>query len=147
MASRNQTPQPPRVSAARAGLPLDLLSVVQRAGITPGQSAAGLTVEQLVLLLSAIWRRGNLVTKPFMANLAPQMLLPAEARSYLFIQNQSGAQQIFANFGRPPVATTPIDGVILGANLGAYEPICVSQDAIYVSASANATPGIAVYAR
>ncbi len=134
---------------ARPGSPLDLLTRLRQSGLPPSQSVAGLTVEQLAALLDSIWRRGNLVVKPFMAQLVSTgPILTAEYRSYFFLQNQSGAQQLFLNFGRAPgTANTPQDGVIIGANLGAYEPICVPQDDIYVTASANNTPGVIVYAR
>lgn len=138
------------------GSPIDLMRI-QRGEVgprlpgAPSPSLDGLSVDDLRALLSAIWRRGNLITVPFIATNAgnPIKILSAEPRSYFFIQNQSGANNIIVNFGRPPgaAAAVPADGVIIGAGLGGYEPICVPQDDVYVFASAAATPGVIVYAR
>jgi hypothetical protein len=140
------------------GVPLDLVSLRSAResgpyapGEQPGTRIVQLTIEQLTELLRAIWKRGELIVTPFLATNAgnPQLIRPAEGRSYCMIQNQSGGAQIFVNFGRPPgpVAGAPIDAFILGANLGFYEPIMVPQNEIYVSASAAATPGVLVWAR
>lgn len=140
------------------GVPLDLIALRSARPSGPvvpqldgGVAPVQLTLEQLTELLRAIWRKGELIVQPFLASNVgnPVQIRPAESRSYVMVQNQSGANQIFVNFGRPPgvAGGTPIDAFILGANLGFYEPICVPQNEIYVSAAAAATPGVLVWAR
>jgi hypothetical protein len=130
---------------ASAGLPPDFRISPERA---PAGDSFNLSTEQLQLLLTGIWRRGNLIVQPFVAtNAAPIQIRPQENRFYCFIQNQSGANQISVNFGRPAGALgiVPVDGIVIAANFGFYEPIMVPQDSISVMAAGVNTPGIIIY--
>jgi hypothetical protein len=104
--------------------------------------------EQLEKLLIASWRRGRIITQPFLAQaVAASLLRPQEPRFYLFIQNQSAVNTLVVNFGRDAGAATivPVDGVVIAANFGFYEPLMVSQDTISVRASGANTPGVLLY--
>lgn len=138
--------------------PLDLIALREAGKVPmlppPGalQNVAGLNADALNALVEMlrpiIWKKSRLLVRPFLAQAASAQILPEEDRSYFMIQNMSGAQQIVVNFGREAnPAVVPIDGFLIGANLGFYEPLAVPQDAIHVAATAANTPGVIVYAR
>jgi hypothetical protein len=117
----------------------------------PSEIEAALTAlvyDQFRILIESVYRQGNLVQVPFMAMIEPVLIRPSEARNYCFVQNQSGAAQIVISFGQQANAAsaTPVNGCIIGANLGFYEPICVPQDDLWISASADNTPGLLIVA-
>lgn len=137
----------------RQNLPLDLMALRAEGRANPLAIPSGLPpdIDTLLALLAPLfWKRARLIVQPFLATNVgePVQIRPQESRTYFFIQNQSGATQMVVNFGRPGsgLAGVPVDGVILGAGLGFYEPIAVPQDAIYVGAAAAGTPGVIVYA-
>lgn len=113
---------------------------------------AFLSEDQLDRLLRGIWRKVNVLTKPFVAtnaaNGAISVLDAQPNRSYLFIQCQSGVGQLIGNFGRPPgaVGSIPADGIIIGAYPGFYEPLAVPSDQLWMAASAPNIPGFLIYA-
>lgn len=141
-----------------SNLPLDLIAL--RAAHQPRDitqprevEVAGvplrLSEDQFQRLLDAVFRRANIVMQTFLAtNAAPIQLRPQEKRSYLFIQNQSVANNMVLKTGASPSAfgTVPADGIIVPANLGFYEPIQVPQDSLWIIAAAAATPGLLIYA-
>lgn len=112
---------------------------------------AFLSDDQFERLLRSIWREVDVLMLPFVATNAAggaiQLLPQHTRRSYLFIQNQSGAAQLICNFGSPPgaIGTIPANGIIIGAFPGFYEPIAVPRNELWVAASAPATPGLLIY--
>lgn len=129
-----------------AGLPAGL----KPPPIKPGPSGQQfyLTQDQLEALLTAVWKRGNLIVQTFVAsNAGPIVLRPQEKRYYFFIQNQSAVNQLSVNFGRAagPLGIVPVDGIVVAPNFGFYEPLMVPQDAISVMAAGAGTAGVLIY--
>lgn len=141
------------------GITLPKVSEAQAAGNAgalaqqPNQYA-GRTIEELTrLILQRLQEtgsviRGELIPTPFTATLNPQLIRPAERRSYFFLQNQSAANQIVLGFGSQPgpAGATPVAGLIIAPNFGFYEMLVfVTQQPIWVVASAAPTPGIMLH--
>jgi hypothetical protein len=118
---------------------------VPQSGPLPGE--APLPASQLDALLAAIWRRTDVFMLPFTVGLVPVLLRPAEKRSYVFLQNQSGAATLALGINQPPgpLTSVPVAGLVIAANFGFYEPLAVPQGELWIVASAGATPGILLY--
>lgn len=89
--------------------------------------------------------RGQLLTIPFVANVAPLQIRPAERRSYMILQNQHAANQIIMGFGQPPgpAGAVPISGLVIAPGFGFYEMlVAVSQDPVWVRSDAANTGGV-----
>lgn len=146
-------PQHSRVEKERLGQPGGFIAppmgIPERAQITagPSESDTPLPPWQFSQLLDALWRRNNVFMQPFLAGAVPILLRPAEKRQYLFIQNQSAANQftIGINQAPDPPAAVPANGLIIPINLGFYEPLVVPQGEIWVVAAAANTPGVLLY--
>lgn len=123
-------------------------------GQPPVNPYAGRTVEELVRLILQRLQdthtviRGELITTPFVGTLAPQLLRNGERRSYVFLQNQSAANQLVFGFGAQPgpAGATPVAGLVVAPNFGFYEMLVfVTQQPIWVVASAAPTPGVMLH--
>jgi len=89
-------------------------------------------------------RTGRFVPVPFLAQLAPQQIIPYQpGRFYLIIINNSAANRIFLGLDYEPNA---LNGVILEVNLGFYEPWIVPTNGVYVTAAGANTAGVALIA-
>lgn len=106
--------------------------------------------DQYLALLRSIYRKVDILTKPLIAtNAGAISALPEQKnRTYLFIQNQSGVNQIVINFGQPPGATglVPVNGLVISPFPGFYEPLAVPAQELWISASAPNTPVFILYA-
>lgn len=114
--------------------------------LTPEQHDAITRVvsDQFTALIRTIWKQGTIAQYPFTVGTAAVRLRPAEPRQYVFLQNQSGANQMALGIGKPPsaVGVTPVDGLVIGINLSFYEPILVPQDELWIVAAGAGTPGL-----
>lgn len=113
----------------------------------PSEDDAPLPPWQFKQLLDALWRRADVFMQPFLAGTVPLLLRPTEKRQYLFIQNQSAANQFTLGINQAPDPPTavPANGLIIPINLGFYEPLIVPQGEIWVVAAVANTPGVLLY--
>lgn len=107
-----------------------------------------LTPEQLDALIRATFRQNDTFILPFVVGTDPVQLRPAENRRYLFVQNQSGANNMALGINGPPGPLTgvPVNGLVIPTNFGFYEPLVVPQGEIWIVAAAANTPGVLIYA-
>lgn len=109
-----------------------------------------LNPQQFALLLRIIKRQYTVLSKPFLAtNTSVQSILPEQpTRTYLFIQNQAAAALMSVGFGNAPgtPGVIPVNGLVIAANLGYYEPLICPTDELLVIGSAANVPGFLIYA-
>lgn len=95
------------------------------------------------VLLRGIQRKGEVVAQYATVGTSPVLVRPSEERMYLIIQNTSLAATLYVGVGYPP---TTLNGLILAANGGAYEPSVIPQGDIWLLASGAATNYVLLYA-
>jgi len=126
---------PGRVASARIGAP---------AG-APSQALMDQFPEPTRSLIYAAQRKADFIPLFGTVGTEPILVRPAEARTYLIVQNTSAANQLFVGVGYQPTNNgTSVTGLILAANGGNFEPAAIPQGDIYLLGSAAGT-GFVVY--
>lgn len=104
------------------------------------RSAADKLDEPYRSLLVGIQRKAEFIPVIGVVGTTPILVRSRESRIYLIIQNTSVANVLYVGIGFQPTTTAAgSTGLILAANGGNYEPACIPQSDIWLSASAANT--------
>lgn len=94
-------------------------------------------------MLKHIDDKVNIVMQPFNIGAVAVSIRPEESRRYLFIVNNSAANNLFIGFGQPP--TGAVTDFFIPAG-GFYEPLKVPQNEIFFLGAGANTRGQILYA-